>query len=208
MVGWDVSRHPEWDMMYKAGLTVREIADRCHQNVATVHLHLQVREKYQPGLRAAHESALNDRDPDRPSTKWRKCLEEVIHFQADHGRPPRNEGGSQEQRMSRWIAAQRRAFNQGKMSKAKEVLLDSLSDWLLDTHQQELDERWRVKLLDLQDFVSEFGTMPRYKNFASEREHTLGVWLHNQHQRRAEQKLDEWRLEAINVAIPGWTSRM
>jgi len=186
MVGWDVSRHPEWDMMYKAGLTVREIADRCHQNVATVHLHLQVREKYQPGLRAAHESALNDRDPDRPSTKWRKCLEEVIHFQLDHGRLPRNEGGSQ----------------------AKEVLLDSLTNWSIDTHQQELDDRWRQKLLDLEDFVYEFGTMPRYKNFSTEREHTLGVWLHNQHQRRAEQKLDEWRLEAINVAIPGWTSRM
>lgn len=41
--------------MYRAGLTVREIADRCQQNVATVHLHLRVREKYQPGLHAAHE---------------------------------------------------------------------------------------------------------------------------------------------------------
>lgn len=94
------------------------------------------------------------------------------------------------------------------MSKAKEVLLDSLSDWSIDTHQQELDERWRQNLLDLQAFVSEFGTMPRYKNFAYEREHTLGVWLHNQHQRRAEQKLKAWRIEALNVTIPDWASRM
>lgn len=41
MVGWDVSRHPEWDMMFTAGLTAREIADRCKQNIATVHLHLK-----------------------------------------------------------------------------------------------------------------------------------------------------------------------
>lgn len=208
MTGWEISRHPEWDMMYKAGLTVREIADRCHKNVATVHLHLKVREKYQPGLRASHEAALNDRDPDRPSTKWRKCLEELIDFQSDHGRLPRNEGNAQEQRMFRWIAVQRRSFNQGKMSKTKEALLDSVSDWAIDSHQQELDERWRQKLLDLQDFVSEFGTMPRYKNFTSKREHTLGVWLHNQHQRRAEQKLKDWRVEALNVTIPNWASRM
>lgn len=208
MTGWEVSRHPEWDMMYKAGLTVREIADRCHQNVATVHSHLKVREKYQPGLRASHEAALRDREPDRPSTKWRKCLEEVLRFQSTYGRLPMSGGDSHEQRMFRWIATQRRAFNQGRMSKAKEALLDSLPGWSIDTHQQELDERWRVKLLDLQDYVSEFGTMPRYKNFASKREHTLGVWLHNQHQRRTEQKLQKWRLEALNVAIPGWTSKM
>lgn len=207
MTGWDVSRHPEWDMMYEAGLTVREIADRCHQNVATVHLHLQVREKYQTGLRAAHEAALNDRDPDRPSTKWRKCLEEVIHFQSDHGRLPRNEGDAQEQRLFSWIAVQRRSFNQGKMSKAKETLLGSVSDWATDTNQRDLDERWRAKLIDLQDFVSEFGTMPRYKNFVSEREHELGVWLHNQHQRRTEKKISEWRLELINAVLPEWKRR-
>lgn len=61
MVGWDVSRHPEWDMMYAAGLTVREIADRCHQNCSTIHLHFRVREKYEPGFHARHEAALKAR---------------------------------------------------------------------------------------------------------------------------------------------------
>lgn len=61
-----MSRHPEWDMMYAAGLTVREIADHCHCNVATIHLHLQVREKYTPGLHTTHAAALARRDPDPP----------------------------------------------------------------------------------------------------------------------------------------------
>ena len=208
MTGWEVSRHPEWDMMYQAGLTVREIADRCHQNVATVHLHLKVREKHQPGLRAAHEAALIERGPDRPSTKWRNRLEEVVQFQADFGRLPKSGGSSYEQRLFRWIAVQRRAFEQGRISKAKVALLGDVSDWSINVRQQDLQERWRAKLCDLQEFVSEFGATPRYKNYHSEREHSLGVWLHNQHQRRTELKLQDWRLQALNDAIPNWTSRM
>lgn len=67
MAGWEVSRHPEWDMMYAAGLTAREIADRCHQNVATIHAHFQSRERYEPGTRATHEAALAARGADRPT---------------------------------------------------------------------------------------------------------------------------------------------
>ncbi|MBP2397621.1 helicase associated domain-containing protein [Glutamicibacter protophormiae] len=94
------------------------------------------------------------------------------------------------------------------MSKSKVALLGDVADWTTDLHRQELDERWNAKLIALKDFVSEFGAMPRYKTFASEREHSLGVWLHNQHQRRTELKLQDWRLEALNAAIPGWTSKM
>ena len=71
-------------MMYAVGLTVREIADRCRQNVATVSLHLRVREKCSPGLRATHEAALAARDSDRPSTLWRKRLTEALAFQDMH----------------------------------------------------------------------------------------------------------------------------
>lgn len=42
MTDWDVSRHPKWGQMYAAGVTVSEIADWCHVNLATVHLHLRV----------------------------------------------------------------------------------------------------------------------------------------------------------------------
>lgn len=159
-------------------------------------------------LHAAHEAALNDRDPDRPSTRWRKCLDEVIQFQTTYGYLPRSDGDTQERRLFRWLAVQRRSFEHDRMSQAKEVLLDNLANWRRNAFQDELDERWRAKLIDLQNFVSELETMPRYKNFASKREHVLGVWLHNQHQRRAERKLKDWRLEALNVTIPDWASRM
>lgn len=208
MAGWEVSRHPEWDMMFAAGLTAREIADLCHQNVATVRSHLGKREKYIPGLRAGHEVALNARDPDRPSTRWRKKLDEVIRFRATYGRLPRRDQDEYERALFRWIAVQRRSYEAGHMSEAKSVLLNGVSGWSVNVHQRERDELWRSNLSNLQDYVLEFETMPHYKNFSTEHEHSLGVWLHRQHQSRAEQTLARWRLDALDETIPGWKSSM
>ncbi|MGP7815027.1 Helicase associated domain protein [Glutamicibacter soli] len=195
-------------MMYAAGLTAREIADLCHQSVATVHVHLRVREKYTPGFKATHQAALNERDPDRPSARWRTRLNEVISFQATHDQLPSRDGDEHEKALFRWVAVQRRAYETGRISKTKVELLKDLAGWTVNIHQNELDELWKTNLANLQDFISEFETMPRYKNFTTEHEHTLGVWLHCQHQRRAEQRLIQWRLDALDEAVPGWRSMM
>lgn len=63
VVGWETSRHPEWEIMYAAGLTVREIADRVGWARSTVQRHLQVRESHIPGLRATHTVARAKRPP-------------------------------------------------------------------------------------------------------------------------------------------------
>lgn len=207
MVGWNVSRHPEWDMMYAAGLTVREIADRCHRHVATIHLHLQVREKCAPGLRATHEAALAGRDPDRPTTAWRRRLNEALVFQAAHHRLPDSTASGAEGSLARWVAMQRTAYMTGHMSAAKLVLLDELEGWQVHPRREHQDEKWRAMLAAFTDYVAVTGAMPRYKTFTSEHEHTLGVWLHNQHQRRAEGTLQPWRMEALDAAVPSWHSR-
>jgi len=206
MTGWEVSRRPEWDMMYTAGLTVKEIADRCHQNPATVGLHLRVREKYSPGFRAKHDAALAARDPDRPKTQWRRRLTEALAFQEAHQRLPRSDGDETESSLARWIADQRSAYAKGQMSVAKIILLDPLTDWHLNTHQRDLDEKWRSQLSALKDFVDSTGRLPRYRKYETEHERILGVWLHNQHQRRSENTLQPWRLTALNDALPSWHS--
>lgn len=207
MTGWHVSRHPEWDMMYAAGLTVREIADRCHQIVATVHLHLQVREKYSPGLRATHEAALARRDPDRPTTSWRRRLDEVMEFHATNQRLPSSQGEAQEKSLAEWVASQRISYQKGKMGAAKIILLDRLPNWNVNLHQQRLDEAWKAKLAAVVDYVKVTGSLPRYRNYATEHERTLGVWLHNQHQKRTTGNLTEWRKTALDDAMPTWHSR-
>lgn len=194
-------------MMYASGLTAREIADRCHANVATIHLHLRVREKHAPGLHTTHAKALADRDPDRPSTRWRQRLTEVLTFQETHRRLPSSTGEGIERSLAQWVALQRNAYLKGGMSAAKIVLLDQLDGWTVDVPQQRRDERWKEMLEAVSTFVASTGQMPRYKTYATEHEHRLGVWLHHQHQARTENTLLFWRETALNEAVPGWRSR-
>jgi len=193
-------------MMYAAGLTERAIADRCRQNVATVSLHLRVREKYSTGLRATHEAALAARGPDRPSTLWRKRLNEALAFQETHQRLPRTGGDEVERSLAQWVADQRLSYMKGRMSVPKIVLLDDLREWHIDVHQQEFDQKWSRQLAAVKEFVDTTGRWPRYRKFESEHERILGVWLHNQHQRRAENTLQPWRLKALNATLPSWHS--
>lgn len=206
MVGWDVSRHPEWDLMYIAGLTAREIADRCHQNIATVHSHLLKREKYAPGFHAQHEAALEARGTNRPSTLWRQRAKAADEFQAAHGRLPRLGGESEERSLYIWLARQRRLYEKGLLPDAKVVLLKKLSGWN-QSPQQVLNEAWQEKLASVSRFIAANNRIPRYKHHTSEQERVLGVWLHNQHQRRSKGTLLRWRLDALNTELPDWHSR-
>jgi IS30 family transposase len=81
VVGWETSRHPEWEIMYAAGLTVREISNRVGWARSTVHRHLQVREGHIPGLRATHEAALAT----RPSGWQRYSKQELQAADDDTG---------------------------------------------------------------------------------------------------------------------------
>lgn len=208
MAGWEVSRHPEWDMMYAAGLTAREIADRCHQNVATIHVHFQARERYAPGTRAKHEDALAARGADRPTIRWRKKLAQVLDFQKIHSRLPHYDGDEAERQLHRWVLEQRRAYRNKSMSTPKIVLLEELCGWNIDVRQQELDEAWRSRLTSLIEFAATYHRTPRYQSYSSEAERVLGVWLHVQHQKRAEGTMMPWRLEMMDDAFNNWQSRM
>lgn len=93
------------------------------------------------------------------------------------------------------------------MSAPKIILLDGLVGWSIDMHQQELDEAWRAKLTSLVEFTATYKRTPRYQNHSSEAERVLGVWLHVQHQKRAEGTIQPWRLERMDAAFLHWQSR-
>lgn len=209
MVAWEVSRHPEWDQMFLAGLTAKEIADLCHQNVATVHAHMHAREKYQPGFNETHQKALFARHPDRPSTAWKIRLNELRGFVNEHGRLPEAEQATtpSEVALCTWLLKQRHSFSRNDMSPGKIHLLDSLPGWRAESHTEMLERRWMDTLNETVAFVALHGEIPRYKLFADEQERRLGVWLHNQRQSLMTGKLSEARSEALQQAMPGWRSR-
>lgn len=167
-----------------------------------------MREKYEPGTRATHEAALATRGVDRPTISWRKFLAEVLEFQNIHGQLLQHDGDDTERRLHRWVLAQGGAYRNGEMSAPKIILLEGLIGWSIDTHQQELDEAWRAKFTSLIEFTATHKRTPRYQNHSSETERVLGVWLHVQHQKRAEGTLLKWRFKMMDDAVPHWQSRM
>lgn len=204
MASWSESRHPEWDLMYTAGLTAREIADLCHRNIATVHLHLKNRQKYQESFEATHQAALASRHPDRPSTRWRSQFQTLRDFVEKTGRLPRSSETQSEITLHNWRLRQLRSYESGEMSPSKIALLNTIPNWNINQRETDLNQNWEKHLNDVLIFVQTTGRFPRYRNFDSADEHRLGVWLHNQHQRKTRGLLDIERREKLDKTIPGW----
>ncbi|ALE05495.1 hypothetical protein AL755_08415 [Arthrobacter sp. ERGS1:01] len=211
MVGWEVSRHPEWDLMFAAGLNIPEISAHCHAQRNTVWRHFQIRERLEPGTRARHDAAAATRTTyDGPAQTWVQHLADALTFKAAHGRLPDASDCGNAKKVHKWIQTQRRGHEAGTLKQGMEAALDLLGDWIPNTaaiaRQEALDGLWRTRLAELVTFVNNTGHDPRYKRFASDHEHTLGVWLHTQTQHRAHRTLPTWRMAALDAALPGWHS--
>ena len=194
-------------MMFVAGLTAREIADLTKKNVATIHLHLKNREKYDADFFDKHVAALKARGPNRITTSWRKRVQEALDFHQRFGRLPRQTGDVMERSLASWLAEQRRLYEKNLLPVAKTVLLDPIPDWNVSSQRKAREFNWRNKLSLVIDFLEKEGRLPKYKTFATEEERVLGVWLHYQHQRRTENKLESWKLRELDTAIAEWHSQ-
>ncbi|SEE29122.1 IclR helix-turn-helix domain-containing protein [Arthrobacter alpinus] len=208
MLRWDISLHPSWDRMYKSGMTVREISDLTGRPLSTVHRHLQVRQIYDDEIRSIHDAANAARDPGWPTTHWQRRYKATQIFLAANARLPAVGSDEEESSLARWVAHQRALHIRGELPDIQITLMDMLPGWTYREPSVNRDEHWRHRLADLQAFVTETGSLPRYKRYDSEHEYSLGVWLHTQHQRRAEGSLKQWRMEALNEALAGWHSSM
>ncbi|ALE91805.1 hypothetical protein AOC05_04860 [Arthrobacter alpinus] len=193
--------------MYAAGLTVGEIAEHCHTHDNTVRQHLAVRERHVPGVRAEHDVAIQERAPGWPTTSWRRRLAEAQAFTDTHGRLPGSRGDVSERSLYKWLSAQRKEFRDGALTPAKIVRLDTIGEWRTPAHQGVLDARWNTRLAQLIDYVAQNENMPRWRHHTTGREHTLGVWLHIQHQARLKKTLLPHREADLDAAVPGWRSR-
>ncbi|SEE78753.1 Helicase associated domain-containing protein [Arthrobacter alpinus] len=208
MLRWDISLHPSWDRMYKSGMTVREISDFTGRPLSTVQRHLQVRQTYDDDIRPIHDAANAARGPGWPTTHWQRRYKATQIFLAANGRLPAVGGDEEEPSLARCVAHQRALHIRGELPDIQITLMDKLPGWTHREPSVNRDEHWHERLEDLHAFVMETGAMPRYKRYDGEEEHSLGVWLHTQHQGRAEGRLKQWRLEALDAALPGWRSRM
>ncbi|WP_231941585.1 helicase associated domain-containing protein [Arthrobacter sp. U41] len=76
--------------------------------------------------------------------------------------------------------------------------------WAENRREAADEARWHDRLAELVDFRAEGNDWPRHHDFESEREHTLGVWIHTQRYKRRRTDLDPVKVQLLDAAVPGW----
>lgn len=192
----------EWVLMYRLGLSRRRIADLVGAEPATVGYHLVIARRRDPQLEAAHLAAAARPSPP-PAALAR--MEEIVMWVASEGRLPRDRSTDKSERsMARWFSDRRREVDRGTLQAAYGEGLARIPGWDRNPRAAAGEVRWHGLLSQLVEFRAEGNDWPRHKKCDSEREHTLGVWLHAQRQKRRLGELEPWKIELLDDALPGW----
>jgi hypothetical protein len=169
----------KWVLMYRLGLSRQRIDKLVRAHPALVGYHLVIARRQDPGLEAAHQAASGARTGPSPGSLAR--MDEVITWIRSEGRLPRDRSEHQEERsMARWLSERLREAADGTLSPACRDGLAPVPGWAVNPRAAADEARWHDRLAQLADFRAEGNAWPRHHHYASEREHTLGVWIHTQ----------------------------
>lgn len=193
----------EWVLMYRLGLSRKRIAALVRASPATVGYHLVIARRQDPGLEAAHLAAAGAKRS--PSPRSRARMEEIIGWVTANGRLPRDHSKDKAERlMARWLSDRRREAAEGTLFPAYGDGLARIPGWGGNPRAAADDARWHDRLVQLADFRAGGNDWPRHRNYASELEHTLGVWVHAQRQKRRLGELEPSKIKLLDGAVPGW----
>ncbi|SKB73699.1 Helicase associated domain-containing protein [Arthrobacter sp. 49Tsu3.1M3] len=189
--------------MYRLGLSRKRIADLVGAEPATVGYHLVIARRQDLRLEAAHMAAAGTKP--KPSASSLARMDEVIAWIEAEGKLPRERSENKEERsMARWLSDRRREAAQGTLHAAYGEGLARVPGWGWNHRAAAEEARWHRRLAQLVVFREEGNDWPRHKNCDSEREHTLGVWVHAQRQKHRHGELEAEKVKLLDTAVPGW----
>ena len=192
----------EWVLMYRLGLSRQRIAALVRVPAAAVGYHLAIARHQDPGLEAEHQAAA--RVP-HPSPTDLARMDEVLSWALAEGRLPEGRSGDRGERsMARWLSERRREAAEGTLDPVYSSGLSRVPGWLENRREVEDEARWHLRLAQLVEFREEGNDWPRHRKTDSDREHTLGVWIHAQRYKRRRGELDPAKLKLLDDAAPGW----
>jgi hypothetical protein len=192
----------EWVLMYRLGLSRKRIADLVRAEPATVGCSLVIARRRDPELEAAHLAAGTT---SRPSLSSLARMDEIIAWIGAKGRLPRERSEDKGERsMARWFSDRRREAAQGTLHAAYGEGLAQVPGWDSNPRTAAEEARWHRRLAQLVGFREEDNDWPRHKKCDSEREHTLGVWVHAQRQKHRRGELGVEKVKLLDAAVPGW----
>ncbi|WLQ05061.1 helicase associated domain-containing protein [Arthrobacter oryzae] len=193
----------EWVLMYRLGLSRKRIAELVRAEPASVGYHLVIARRQDPGLEAAHLTAVGTKPRRSPVNLAR--MEEIIAWISAERRFPRDRSEDKGERsMARWLSDRRREAAQGTLHAAYSEGLARIPGWHWNPRTAAEEARWHRRLAQLVDFREEGNDWPRHKKCDSEREHLLGVWIHSQRQTHRRGNLDPTKIQLLDEAVPGW----
>ena len=133
-------------------------------------------------------------------------MEEVIAWVSAEGRLPVGRSADRGERsMARWLSARRREAAEGTLDPAYSAGLARVPGWLENRREAEDEARWHHRLAQLVAYRRGRQRLaPPPEDYDSEREHTLGVWIHTQRYKRRRGELDPAKLKLLDDAVPGW----
>jgi hypothetical protein len=106
--------------------------------------------------------------------------------------------------MARWMSGRRREAAEGTLDPAYRDGLARVPGWVENRRKVEDEARWYERLAELAAYRLEGNDWPRHHDYDSEREHTLGVWIHAQRYKRRRGELDPVKVKLLDDAAPGW----
>jgi hypothetical protein len=193
----------EWVLMYRLGLSRQRIADLVRAEPATVGYHLVIARRQDPGLEPAHQAATVTKAGPSPAVLAR--MEEVIAWITAEVRLPRDRSEDEGERsMARWLSDRRREAANGTLSPAYRNGLARVPGWAGNPRAAADEGRWHDRLAQLAAHRKEGNDWPRHQDYTSEREHTLGVWIHVQRYKNRRDELDPVKVKLLDSAVPGW----
>jgi hypothetical protein len=195
----------EWVLMYRLGLSQKRIAELVAAKPATVGYHLVIARRRDPELEVAHLAATDTVPVRHPSPKELARMEELIAWVTAEGHLPNDRSVDRTDRsMARWLSARRREAAEGTLDQAYSHGLAHVPGWT-GNHREMADEaRWHARLGELAAFREEGHDWPRHHHYDSEREHTLGVWIHTQRYKRRRGDLEPVKVNLLDTTVPGW----
>ena len=193
--------------MYRLGLSRQRIAELVRAEPATVGYHLVIARRRDPELEAEHQTAADAAPVPHPSVRGLARMEEVITWISAEGRLPRDRSKDKGERsVARWLSYRRREAAEGTLDLAYRDGLSRVPEWAGNHRAAAAEARWHDRLAELVDFRQEGNDWPRHHHYDSEREHTLGVWIHQQRYKRRRGELEPSKSMLLDGAIPGWQS--
>jgi hypothetical protein len=195
----------EWVLMYRLGLSRKRIAELVRAHPAVIGYHLVIARRQDPGLEAEHHAAAGAAPVPYPSPTDLARMEEIITWVSAEGRLPEGRAPDRGERsMARWLSGRRREAAEGTLDPAYSHGLARVPGWAENRREVADEARWHDRLAELVDFRLEGNDWPRHHDYDSEREHSLGVWIHSQRYKRRRGDLDPVKVKLLDDAVPGW----